>query len=129
MKEAPDGLPDVGPSARTLGARPENDIRMNPARIVLPGTGGISVTPGDPHALPRHRLPTALGGTGKDPLWWIGAEGLGMELTYRPDPAQPTRHGFIEPAREMTFNQYQQALADTRRIWRRYYPMMEEEAL
>lgn len=116
--EERDGAPVAGRSARSLGARPGTDIPVDDAGLVRPGKGGMSVSPDDPHNLPRHRLPPELGGTGKDPAWAIGEYELGDQLAYRPDPANPT-HGFVEPAGIMLFDEYQRALHATQARWRR----------
>jgi hypothetical protein len=118
MKAAPDGRPELGPSARTLGARPEDDILVV-ANIVRPGTGGMSVAPGAPRNLPRHRRPPELNGVGRDPVWQVGEETLDSELVYRPDPDDPDMHGFVEPARAMRYSEYVAALERTRELWRR----------
>ncbi|MDQ4071014.1 MAG: sugar-binding protein [Actinomycetota bacterium] len=112
--------PEVGPTARTLGARPGVDIPVDAAGRVKPGTGGMSVSPGSPHNLPSHRRPAELGGTGKDPVWCTGTCTLPEGLTYRPDPKNPSGHGFVEPSRPMTFNEYQQLLESTRKLWREF---------
>jgi hypothetical protein len=57
MQETPDGEPAIGPSARTLGARPHVDIPVDLSDNVYPGTGGISVAPDTPSNLLRHRRP------------------------------------------------------------------------
>lgn len=125
MRTDPHGLPLVAPSARGLGARTDRepdafhrDIERDPTTgLVGPGTGGLSVAPGHPGHLPRHRRPSALGGEGDDPVFAIPVLALGPDLTYRPDPAHPTRHGFIEPSRSMPLDEYQAALAATRAGW------------
>lgn len=117
MKEANDGLPVVGATARTLGARPVIDIPIDQNGMVWPRTGGISVTPNDPKKLPRHRRPRSLGGRGKDPVWCIPSSYLGPKLVYKADPNNPTSHGFIEPAFPITFDDYQRALTGTRGSW------------
>jgi hypothetical protein len=43
---------------------------------------------------------------------------LGPDLVYRPDPTQ-TGHGFVEPARPMTLDLFQRALALTQSRWRK----------
>jgi hypothetical protein len=43
---------------------------------------------------------------------------LPAALVYRPDPDDP-RHGFIEPARMMPFEDYEQLLNEMRSRWRR----------
>lgn len=122
MKMAADGLPEVGPTARTLGVRPadkapHNDVQVSsPDDAVTPGVGGMSVAPNDPANLPDNRRPPALGGFGKDPIWEIDDAELGAELTYRPDTQT---HGLVDVAREMTLAEYEQVLAATRGKWRR----------
>ncbi len=122
MKVAADGLPEVGPTARTLGVRPadeapHNDVQATaPTDVVIPGAGGMSVAPNDPANLPANRRPAALGGSGKDPVWEIDDAELGVELSHRQDSQM---HGLVEVAREMTLAEYEQALAATRGKWRR----------
>src|SRR5262249_47964972 len=48
MREAPGGGPELGESARSLGARRNVDIKLDQAGQVQPGTGGMSVSPGSP---------------------------------------------------------------------------------
>lgn len=120
MREAGDGAPLPGPSSRGLGARPSVDVPAQVSTdVVLPGQGGVSVSPFDPGNLPAHRRPRGLGGRGDDPVWSIDAGDLGPDLDYRPDPDDPSRHGFIEPSRPMTLQEYQDALAATRQRWRK----------
>ena len=125
MTPAPDGLPVVGRSARWLGVRPPAEVRgghpdvpaTEPAAIVNPGVGGMSVAPDDPAGLSSFRRPPALGGTGKDPVWEIDSDDLGSDLQFRLDtPA----HGLIEPARPITLAEFEAALAATRGRWVRY---------
>jgi hypothetical protein len=110
--------PALGSTARSLGARRGLDIPVDSLGLVRPGNGGFSVSPDDPMNLPNHRRPPEWGGTGKDPIWALATESLGNSLVYRPDPDEPT-HGFIEPAEVMPFEEYQQALYDTRESWSR----------
>jgi hypothetical protein len=117
MRGAADGLPVVGPTARTLGVRLEIDIPVDAYGMVRPGAGGLSVSPESPVYLPTHRRPPEFGGTGNDDVWFIAVNDLGPSLLYRPDPANPAGHGFVEPARRMTAEEYQQALAATRGAW------------
>ncbi len=119
MRSGPSGLPEVGATARTLGVRPGIDIPVGPGDSVRRGTGGMSVSPDRAEHLPRHRRPPERGGTGKDPVWNLRSDQLGRSLTYRPDPANPEAHGFIEPAVQMTLDAYRQALEATRVAWRR----------
>lgn len=117
MKKDSMNLPEVENSARGLGAR-EYDIPVVNS-MVRPGTGGISVSPDSPLHLPRHRRPGSLQGIGKDPVWKMDSKWLSIfRLKYRPDPLKPSVHGFIEPAVEMTFSEYQRALASTKEMWK-----------
>jgi hypothetical protein len=118
MQRDADGSPVVGESARKLGARQAIDIEIDQDSMVQPGFGGMSVSPGSPENLPRHRRPPEWGGTGLDPVWAISSAELDGKLVYRPDPDQPEVHGFIEPTAPTRFADYQQALAETRLSWR-----------
>jgi len=119
MREDPGQRPEIGPSARALGVRPGIDVPVvSPSAIVVPGQGGLSVSPDDPLTLPYFRRPPALQGTGRDPVWGISAAELGPALCYRPDLAHPG-HGFVEPARPMALGDYQRALALTQDRWRK----------
>jgi len=116
MITAEDGLPQLGESARELGARVPQDIVPVNGRV-LPKSGGMSVSPNGPYNLPEFRRPSDFGGTGKDPVWCLSTCDLGPDLSYRPDPNKPATHGFIEPAYQMPYSQYQQALYNTRSKW------------
>ncbi|AGY60438.1 hypothetical protein [Gloeobacter kilaueensis] len=111
------GFPACGNTATKLGVRPKVDIKIDEDRNVLPGTGGMSVSP-SPEQLPEHRRPEALGGKSKYPAWEIKVQDLGPELKYRPDPKN-SDHGFVEPARQMDFAEYQNALEETRQKWKK----------
>lgn len=113
MREAADGDPMVGPTARTLGVRPGDDLPVVQGRV-RPGTGGLSVAPDRPSSLPSHRRPAEFGGTGKDPVWGITTDSLGIGLTFRQDKAE---HGLFEPAREMSIEDFQAELADLAPLW------------
>jgi hypothetical protein len=122
MKEEAVGLPAVGPSGRMLGVRPGDAptpdvLAIDPTDLVQPGQGGMSVAPGDPRHLQRHRRPPSLGGTGQDPVWWIEDNDLGPDLIFRQDRAT---HGLIEASRPMSLQELQDALAATRPRWRLY---------
>jgi hypothetical protein len=117
MKRGEDGLPKTGASARTLGARCNIDIAINEDGFVEPETDGMSVSPPPPENLPYYRRPPEFSGEGKDPLWELDTGELPEELSYRPDPDNPEGHGFIEPSRRMTFEEYQRAIHGTRGLW------------
>ncbi len=119
MKMSNMGRPACAPTARTLGARSPDDITPDLEGKVHPGTGGMSITPGDPLLLPPHRRPSHLaGGYGKDPAWEIREEQLGSDLLLRLDPREPGEHGFVEPSSVVLLDAYQQALCSTAPGWR-----------
>ncbi len=120
MKEDTDGYPLAGAGGRLLGVRPSGGptpdvLAANPDDVIHPGQGGLSVAPGDPMFLQRHRRPASLGGTGQDPVWWIETDDLGPDLIFRQDRAT---HGLIEPSRPMTLQKFQNTLAALRSRWR-----------
>jgi len=115
---AADGQPVVGPTARELGARRDDDIPVDEQGWVQPLTGGISVSPHSYERLPLHRRPPELGGNGKDPVWSLETTDLPPDLRYRPDDEESPVHGTIEPGSRMTFDGYQAALQATRSHWR-----------
>jgi hypothetical protein len=65
--------------------------------------------------LPRHLRPASLGGTGRDPVWYIETDDLGADLAFRQDS---TSHGLIEPEHAQTLQEFQDALAASRRSWK-----------
>ncbi len=117
-----DGLPRLGRSARALGVRTPNESRKpdvtgtDAADIIQPGKG-MSVAPNDPANLPLFRLPSSLGGTGKDPVWEIDSTDLGPDLQAQQDGRT---HVLIGPARPMTLAEFETALAATRAQWVRH---------
>jgi hypothetical protein len=116
MKRAADDLPEVGQSGRTLGVR-EIDIEVDSSGWLEPEKGGMSVAPGSPANLPKHRRPPEYGGTGPDPVWRIESDDLGDDLVFRPDPGDPNGHGFLEPKTAMYLEEYERALEATRAKW------------
>jgi hypothetical protein len=119
MQEASDGYPAAGASGRLLGVRPGSDstpdvLAIDPGDPMRPGEGGMSVAPDEPLDLPRHRRPVRLGGTGRDPVWYIETDDLEPDLEFRQD--RPG-HGLIEPKRVMTLQEFQDALTNTRCKW------------
>jgi len=114
-----DGLPAIGETGRYLGVRPGVDILVAPDGFVDSGTEGMSVVPPPVENLVDHRRPPDFGGTGKDPVFELDTEVLPGVLAYRPDPANPEEHGFIEPAHSMSFEEYRRAIHQTRTLWRR----------
>jgi len=117
MKRGEDGLPKPGASARTLGVRATIDIPVGEDEYVWPEMGGMSVSPPPPENLSPWRRPPEFGGTSKDTLWELDTDQLPDALRYRPDPDNPDAHGFIEPSRPMTFEEYQRALHGSRGLW------------
>jgi hypothetical protein len=100
-----------------LGVRLEGDILISDDGLVLPLTGGMSVAIGAPENLPLHRRPKAFGGFGPDPVWEIDDSDLPERLAFRPDPRNPSSHGFVEPIAPMSLADYQEVLATSRGFW------------
>ncbi len=44
-------------------------------------------------------------------------DGLPDGLIYRPDPGRPCEHGFVEPDRVMSLEEYRRLLHGTRESW------------
>ena len=121
--------PRVGASKGELGAMigpgHGNDLSMNAAGLVLPKTGGMSVSP-TWRDLPAHRIPRRLQtlcskAAGKNEMhcWQFGegafiAGPVSEMLFLRPDQLA---HGVVEPDHEMPAQEYQAALAATRERW------------
>jgi hypothetical protein len=118
FKTQPNGQPLCGAAGSMLGVRPGVDITPDGSGQVQPVTGGMSVTPGDPVYLPPFLRPASLGGHGTLPVFALDSNALGEKLTYRPDPAKPTKHGFVEPAIAMLLTAYSAALAETAAAWK-----------
>ena len=129
MEDVATAKPKTGDTARTLGARPQvigadgkidGDIPIDSDGMVHPGTGGMSVSPAIQDLKPWRR-PEKFGGTGKDDVWLINEDKLGEKLVYVPDkPDQKdgkVSHGEIQPAYTMTYEDYQNALAETAQYW------------
>jgi hypothetical protein len=120
MTAHPDGMPVFVRSTR--GLSDVAHIPTNDNGTVDPNLGGVSVSPGFPENLPRHRRPPKHGGTGPDPIWELTTEELPPSLAYRPDDQLPDTHGFIEPAEPMSIWDYENGLLTTRRLWRKTEP-------
>lgn len=118
MKQARDGLPEVGRSARSLGVRIAGspaDIPVFAGNIVRPATGGMSVVFGGAMNLPKFRRPRALGGEGRDPVYAIETARILSPLVVRIDRYP---HALVEPREECLLIQYESALHGTRGMWR-----------
>jgi hypothetical protein len=74
----------------------------------------MSVAPDHPGNLHSLRRPRAYGGSGKDPVWYLCIALLSDDLQFRQDSAT---HGMIEPARAMSIDDYEKALAATKPYW------------
>lgn len=136
-------MPKVGPAGSKLGARPgyaeeeidpedriqpgdriDPDIWVNAEGMVQPGTGGMStafpVEGGHvaDNLVPHRRPPKHGGDDASYEVYELETDDLPDSLQARVDPAGPERHVFIEPAWEMSIEDYQQALQATRDLWR-----------
>ena len=118
MRQAPDGPPEVGRSARTLGVRvmgPHADMPVFAGGMVRPATGGMSVVFGGALNLPKFRRPRSLGGEGRDPVFAIHTALIPNPLVVRADQYP---HALVEPQEECLLQQYESALHGTRSLWR-----------
>jgi hypothetical protein len=117
--------PEVGPSARSLGVRPGQDIPVAYDGSVHPKTGGMSVAP-QWRVLRAHRIPKRLQsicekatGSDDDRIWTMGtgefANGIVhdcLELS-----CDSIHHGVIGPNAVMHIEELQAQLAKTRHLW------------
>ena len=113
MRATPDGLPELGESAKMLGVRPNTDIDVIDD-AVAPGTGGMSVNTSI-EAVPSFRKPPDLGGTGKDmSVFTISSRAFDSRLMVVEDGAT---HCTIQPTDKMSYETYNQLLKETRLRW------------
>ena len=116
MKVDTDGKPLIGTNGSMLGVRPTDPTNTNPtalfdvdavndADLVHPGEG-LSTSPDANSRRPRK----------KEALFEIDTDDLSREL--EPNPDKPG-HCLLQPSLPMTLSEYQQALADTRDLWKR----------
>lgn len=133
-----DGQPEVGRAKNMLGVLvgpgAEDDIREHGGQV-SPGTGGMSVSPTQ-DTLPLFRIPKRLRekypdrfpeATGKNShhCWSMGegefhAGPFAPDLVFRPDPDDAEKHGFVEPERETSVQEYEEAITATRPQWTRW---------
>lgn len=120
------GRPLLARSARGLGVRvgsgPTDDIPLVDGSNVVPGTGGMSVSPRW-QDLPYYRIPRRLklGARGKDEdaIWRLGdghflddrlSEGLSLRVDSQ-------THGLVEPSERMLITDYEKHLHATCNDW------------
>jgi hypothetical protein len=117
MKEEVDGLPKVERSGRGLGVRIvglTRDLPVGEDGTVEPATGGMSVALDGAQNLPKPRLPRALGGEGRDPVFAMFSTGISEALLLRVD-RHP--HAMVEPSRRCPLSHFEADLAGTRTLW------------
>ena len=130
MTPAQDGLPLVGRSKRQLGVvvpggnSLEPDIAPDPAGVVHPRTGGMSVASSTMWDLPKHRRPRGMDkvstGYASDRVYVIALSDVEKQpLDIRPDTPI---HSLVEPSRPVALAAYERALAATRPDWRQVWP-------
>ncbi|MCE9567599.1 MAG: hypothetical protein K8U57_36830 [Planctomycetes bacterium] len=116
MKADADGKPLVGDGSMMLGVRPTDPTQPKkradvPAVIgtdvVHPGGGGLSCYT-DPSAIKIQ--------SDKLILWSIDTDELPSEFTEKPAGVP---HYHIEPSRDITLDDLQELVADTRDLWQR----------
>ena len=126
---ADDSVPVVGPSRKMLGVtaghEPNVDITPTVDGLVIPESGGMSVAPAWTD-LPAHRIPRRLrdkcesaAGNNNRECWRLGSGAfnnsmVSSKLNLRVDSRI---HGVVEPSREMSLSDFQDALAQTRQQW------------
>lgn len=121
-----DGKPKVGPSARELGVRRDNDITPSPEGIVEPGTGGMSVSTGNMWSIPPHRRPRPMGngssGPPVDVVYRAQVEAIcQMRLQVREDLPE-IHHALVEPSVAMQYLEFVNLLECTRNDWDKVWP-------
>lgn len=116
MKADADGKPLVGSGSMMLGVRPTDPAQPN-KRADVPAVAGTDVVqPGD-GGLSCYSDPASIAiQSNKLVLWSIETGDLPPELI--PEPAGDP-HYHVEPDREMTLDELQGLLADTRDLWQR----------
>lgn len=116
MKQDSEGYPAVGRSGRTLGVRvdgPHRDLPIAEDDTVAPETGGMSVALDKAGNQPKPRLPRALGGEGRDPVFRLFAGVLPETLIVRPDRYP---HACVEPGRRCPLPDFESALFHSHRL-------------
>jgi RHS repeat-associated protein len=130
-REGADGMPELGASARTLGARPGTDVHPDADGNVHPlGTDGrphgMSAA-GSVEGTPDFRRGPEYGGTARpnqaDPVWSMNTNDLPEGLSYHPDnPNALGGHGVVAPNRTMPFDDYQARIQSTQGSWTKVPP-------
>jgi hypothetical protein len=117
MKADPsDGKPQVGNGSMMLGVRPTDPTQPN-KRSDVPAVAGTDIVhPGD-GGLSCYRDPASIAiRSNKLLLWSVEADDLPAGLIEKP-AGDPYYH--IEPDQDMTLDELQELLADTRDLWQR----------
>ena len=118
MRAAPDGLPELGESAKSLGVRRNTDIPVVDG-VVEPHTGGMSVNT-TTDGIPHFRKPPAFGGVAKDTwVFQIRSDQFDRRLALIPDRDD---HCTVQPVASMTADLYATLLQDSRTVWVRVDP-------
>lgn len=107
MHSADDGGPLVEPSARGLGVRADYDLPVDENGNVEPESGGLTVRP-TMKAIPRQYRKDRF------TVWKLDTDALPEALRHVEDNP---KHGSVEPAWAMSFDDYEAAIADTRSDW------------
>lgn len=113
-------------SGNKLGVRPDEVVTYPHQGVpwVAPMNNGhpqgMSVTPNDGCDLPAHRRPknSNWNGTGSASLkiWRVASAALPANLQYLPDPGN-AKHGFVAPAADIVFSEYQANVQLTAPLW------------
>jgi hypothetical protein len=95
--------------------RPVNDVPNILNGMVQPTAQGLSVTPDFPAFLPIHALRAVQQGKAKVWGYYLGT--MDSRLTYRPDPVNPKKHGFMGVATPMSLYEYRSLIHKTQPAW------------
>jgi hypothetical protein len=113
-----------------LGVRvgpPKHDVIVDDRGRVVPGYGGMSVSPCSKWHLPNHRRPKAMGrgstGPRADRVYELALTPVRVVgLAVRADPEHPFHHALVAPETPLEIHHYEDALAATRDEWTQVWP-------
>jgi hypothetical protein len=115
MKVGPDGLPQIGTRRNMLGVRPTDPNNKDPRRRfdVSAINDTDTVSPGE--GLSTSLDPGTIRASSGEAVFEIETDDVPPELA--PNPDRPP-HCLIEPSSSMTLREFQNALEETRDLWK-----------
>jgi hypothetical protein len=111
-----DGKPLTGDDRDMLGVRPKNPAQPRQGADVKATSGAEKVYPGE--GLSAFTDPGRIPPQVQGEMWVIETDDLPPELAHH-QRGKKLWHYQVEPAREMTLDELQALLADTRDLWSR----------